>query len=157
MTMNDEIIVMWIELFAGIWVWSWIAALAFFIIGGILFSFSKLLKAKNTFLSVCALNFMRISEVLSYIGLVASVLMIIPVISKIPKQLEMYLRWNNNYRKSWISKYVGDIKMKILSIVCLTILFLITSPMLIIIFGSIEIFKLYKYVLKITTDFLEKN
>lgn len=47
--------------------------------------------------------------------------------------------------------------MKILSIVCLTILFLITSPMLIIIFGSIEIFKLYKYVLKITTDFLEKN
>lgn len=92
MTMNDEIIVMWIELFAGIWVWSWIAALAFFIIGGILFSFSKLLKAKNTFLSVCALNFMRISEVLSYIGLVASVLMIIPVISKIPKQLEMYLR-----------------------------------------------------------------
>ena len=157
MTMNDEIIVMWIELFAGIWVWSWIAALAFFIIGGILFSFSKLLKAKNTFLSVCALNFMRISEVLSYIGLVASVLMIIPVISKIPKQLEMYLRWNNNYRKSWISKYVGDIKMKILSTVCITILFLITSPMLIIIFGSIEIFKLYKYVLKTTTDFLEKN
>ena len=37
--------------------------------------------------------------------------------------------------------------MKILSIVCLTILFLITSPMLMIIFGSIEIFKLYKHVL----------
>ena len=47
--------------------------------------------------------------------------------------------------------------MKILSIVCITVLFLIASPMLIIIFGSIEIFKLYKYVLKITTDFLEKN
>ena len=47
--------------------------------------------------------------------------------------------------------------MKILSIVCLTILFLIASPMLIIILGSIEIFKLYKHVLKITTDFLEKN
>ena len=92
MTMNDEIIVMWIELFAEIWVWSWIAALAFFIIGGILFSFSKLLKTENTFLSVCALNFMRISEVLSYIGFVASVLMIIPVIPGISKQLEMYLR-----------------------------------------------------------------
>ena len=47
--------------------------------------------------------------------------------------------------------------MKILSTVCITILFLITLPMLIIIFGSIEIFKLYKYVLKTTTDFLEKN
>lgn len=47
--------------------------------------------------------------------------------------------------------------MKILSIVCLAILFLIASPMLIIIFGSIEIFKLYKHVLKTTTDFLEKN
>lgn len=47
--------------------------------------------------------------------------------------------------------------MKILSIVCLTILFLITSPMLIIIFGSIEIFKLYKYILKIAIDFLEKK
>ena len=66
-------------------------------------------------------------------------------------------RWNNDYGKSWISKCVGDIKMKILSIVCLTILFLITSPMLIIIFGSIEIFKLYKHVLKTAIDFLEKN
>lgn len=47
--------------------------------------------------------------------------------------------------------------MKILSIVCLAILFLITSPMLIIIFGSIGIFKLYKHVLKIAIDFLEKN
>ena len=47
--------------------------------------------------------------------------------------------------------------MKILSTVCITVLFLITSPMLIIIFGSIEIFKLYKHVLKTTTDFLEKK
>ena len=47
--------------------------------------------------------------------------------------------------------------MKILSIVCLTILFLITSPMLIIIFGSIGTFKLYKHVLKTIIDFLEKN
>lgn len=47
--------------------------------------------------------------------------------------------------------------MKILSIACITILFLITSPMLIIIFGSIGIFKLYKYVLKTVIDFLEKK
>ena len=66
-------------------------------------------------------------------------------------------RPSNDYGKSWISKCVGDIKMKILSIVCLTILFLIVSPMLIIIFGSIEIFKLYKHVLKTAIDFLEKN
>ena len=93
MTINDEIIVMWIELFAGIWVWSWIAALAFFIIGGILFSFSKLLKTENTFLSVCALIFMRIYRVLSYIGSVAAGLMIIPAIPGMLEQLhEMYLR-----------------------------------------------------------------
>ena len=49
--MGDEIIVMWIELFAGIWVWSWIASLASFIIGGILFLFSKLLK--ENFFSKC--------------------------------------------------------------------------------------------------------
>ena len=54
-------------------------------------------------------------------------------------------------------KYVGDIKMKILSIVCITVLFLITSPMLIIIIGSIGIFKLYKHILKTITDFLEKK
>ena len=47
--------------------------------------------------------------------------------------------------------------MKTLSIVCLTILFLITSPMLIIIIGSIGIFKLYKHLLKTITDFLEKK
>ena len=35
--MEDEIIVMWIESFGGIWVWSWIASLASLIIGGILF------------------------------------------------------------------------------------------------------------------------
>ena len=92
MIINDEIIVMWIEFFASVMGWSWIAALAFFIIGSILFSFSKLLKTKNTFLSVCALNFMRISEVLLCIGFVALVLMFIPVIPEISKQLEMYLR-----------------------------------------------------------------
>ena len=46
--------------------------------------------------------------------------------------------------------------MKILSIVCITVLFLITSPMLIIIFGSVGIFKLYKHILKTIIDFLEK-
>lgn len=90
--MEDEIIVMWIELFAGIWVWSWIASLASFIIGGILFLFSKLLK-ENFFLSVCALIFMRISEVLLYIGSAAAILMIIPAIPGILEQLhEMYLK-----------------------------------------------------------------
>ena len=44
MTINDEIIVMWIEFFASVMGWSWIAALVFFIIGGILFLFSELLK-----------------------------------------------------------------------------------------------------------------
>ena len=92
MTINDEIIVMWIELFASVMGWSWIAALVSFIIGGILFSFSKLLK-ENFFLSVCALNFMRISRVLSYIGFVAAGLMIIPAIPGMLEQLhEMYLR-----------------------------------------------------------------
>ena len=47
--------------------------------------------------------------------------------------------------------------MKILSIICITVLFLITSPLLIIIIGSIGIFKLYKYLLKTIIDFLEKN
>ena len=89
--MEDEIVVMWIELFAGIWVWSWIAVLAFFIIGGILFLFSKLLK-ENFFLIVCALIFMRIGEVLLYIGCAAIVLMIIPAIPRMLEQLEMYLR-----------------------------------------------------------------
>ena len=91
MTINDEIIVMWIEFFASVMGWSWIAALVSFIIGGILFLFSSLLK-ENFFLSVCALNFMRISEVLSYIGFVAAGLMIIPAIPGILEQLEMYLR-----------------------------------------------------------------
>ena len=90
--MNDEIIVMWIELFAGIGGWSWIAALASFIIGSILFLFSKLLK-ENFFLSVCALIFMRIGEVLLYIGCAAAVLMIIPSIPGMLEQLhEMYLK-----------------------------------------------------------------
>ena len=90
--MEDEIVVMWIELFAGIGGWSCIAAFASFIIGGILFLFSKLLK-ENFFLSVCALIFMRIGEVLLYIGGVALVLMIIPAIPGMLEQLdEMYLK-----------------------------------------------------------------
>ena len=90
--MEDEIIVMWIELFAGIWVWSWIASLASFIIGGILFLFSKLIK-ENFFLSVCAPIFMSISEVLLYIGSAAAILMTIPAIPGMLAQLhEMYLK-----------------------------------------------------------------
>ena len=90
--MNDEIIVMWIELFAWIWVWSCIAALASFIIGGILFLFSKLLK-ENFFLSVCVLIFIHISRVLLYISFAAAILMIIPAIPGMLQQLnEMYLR-----------------------------------------------------------------
>lgn len=90
--MEDEIVVIWIELFAGIGGWSWIAALASSIIGGILFLFSKLLK-ENFFLSVCALVFMRIGEVLLYIGSVALVLMIIPAIPRMLEQLhEMRLK-----------------------------------------------------------------
>ena len=90
--MEDEIIGMWIELFAGIFGWSWIASLASLIIGGILFLFSKLLK-ENFFLSVCTLIFMRISEVLLYIGSAAAILMFIPAIPGILEQLhEMYLK-----------------------------------------------------------------
>ena len=92
MTIDDEIIVMWIEFFVSVMCWSWIVALASFIIGGILFLFSSLLK-ENFFLSVCALIFMRISEVLSYIGFVAAGLMIIPAIPGMLEQLhEMYLK-----------------------------------------------------------------
>ena len=91
MTINDEIIVMWIEFFASVMGWSWIAALVSFIIGGILFLFSKLLK-ENFFLSVCALIFMRISGVLSYIGFVAAGLVIIPAI---PGMLEQIKEWKN--------------------------------------------------------------
>ena len=92
MTIDDEIIVMWIEFFASVMCWSWIAALASFIIGGILFLFSKLLK-ENFFLSVCAPIFMRISEVLLYIGSAAAILMTIPAIPGMLEQLhEMYLK-----------------------------------------------------------------
>ena len=91
MTINDEIIGMWIELFASVMGWSWIAALVSFIIGGILFLFSELLK-ENFFLSVCALIFMRISDVLSYIGSAAVILMIIPAVPGILEQLHEYLR-----------------------------------------------------------------
>ena len=92
MTIDDEIIVMWIEFFGSVMCWSWIAALASFIIGGILFLFSSLLK-ENFFLSVCAPIFMRIGEVLSYIGSVAAGLMIISAIPGMLEQLhEMYLK-----------------------------------------------------------------
>ena len=91
MTINDEIIVMWIEFFASVMGWSWIAALVSFIIGGILFLFSELLK-ENFFLNVCALNFMRISKVLSYIGFVAVGLMII---LSIPGMLQQIKEWKN--------------------------------------------------------------
>ena len=91
MTINDEIIVVWIEFFASVMGWSWIAALVSFIIGGILFLFYSLLK-ENFFLSVCASIFMCISEVLSYIGFVAVVLMIIPAI---PGILEQIKEWKN--------------------------------------------------------------
>lgn len=91
MTINDEIIVMWIEFFASVMGWSWIVAFVSFIIGGILFLFSGLLK-ENFFLSVCARNFIRISVILSYIGFVAAGLIIIPAIPGILEQLEMYLR-----------------------------------------------------------------
>ena len=90
--MNDEIIVMWIELFAGIWVWSMIIAVASFIISGILFSFFKLFK-ENVFLGVCTLVFMHIGRVSAYISFVATILMIIPAIPGMLQQLnEMYLR-----------------------------------------------------------------
>ena len=91
MTINDEIIVMWIEFFASVMGWSWIAALVSFIIGGILFLFSELLK-ENFLLSVCASNFMCISKVLSYIGFVAAGLMIIP---SIPGMLQQIKEWKN--------------------------------------------------------------
>ena len=79
------------ELFAGVYGWSLIASLASFIIGGILFLFSKLLK-ENFFLSVCALIFMLIGGVLLYIGFAAAILMIISAIPEMLEQLhEMYL------------------------------------------------------------------
>ena len=89
-TVKDEIIVMWIEFFASVMGWSWIAALASLIIGGILFLFFN--KTENTFLCVCTLVFMSISGVLLCVGSVAVVLMVIPAIPEILKQLEMYLR-----------------------------------------------------------------
>lgn len=92
MTMNDEIIVMWIEFFANVMGWSMIIAIASFIISGILLLFSKLLKTKNVFLDICAFVFVYIGEVLACISFAAAVLMIIPVIPGILKQFKMYLR-----------------------------------------------------------------
>ena len=82
MTIDDEIIVMWIEFFASVMCWSWFAALASFIIFNILFLFFKLLKTENVFLDVCALVYKYISRVLAYISLAATILMIIPTFLK---------------------------------------------------------------------------
>lgn len=90
--MDNEILFKLSELFAGIWIWSMIIAVASFIISGILFSFFKLFK-ENVFLSVCALVFIHISRVLAYISLAAAILMIIPAIPGMLQQLnEVYLR-----------------------------------------------------------------
>ena len=77
-TMDNEILCRLSNLFAGIWVWSMIIAVASFIIFNILFLFFKLLKTENVFLGVCALVFIHISRVLAYISLAAVILMIIP-------------------------------------------------------------------------------
>ena len=77
-TMNNEILCRLSNLFAGIWVWSMIIAVASFIISNILFLFFKLLKTENVFLGVCALVFIHISRILAYISLAAAILMIIP-------------------------------------------------------------------------------
>lgn len=82
MIMDNEILCRLSDLFAGIWVWSMIIAVASFIIFNILFLFFKLLKTENVFLGVCALVFIHISKVLAYISLAAAVLMIIPAISR---------------------------------------------------------------------------
>ena len=52
--MDNEILCRLSDLFAGIWVWSMIIAVASFIIFSILFLFFKLLKIENVFLGVCA-------------------------------------------------------------------------------------------------------
>lgn len=77
-TMDNEILCRLSDLFAGIWVWSMIIAVASFIIFSILFLFFKLLKTENVFLGVCVLVFIHISRVLAYISLAAAILMIIP-------------------------------------------------------------------------------
>lgn len=78
MIMDNEILCRLSDLFAGIWIWSMIIAVASFIIFNILFLFFKLLKTENVFLGVCALVFIHISRVLAYISLAAAILMIIP-------------------------------------------------------------------------------
>ena len=77
-TMDNEILCRLSDLFAGIWVWSMIIAVASFIIFNILLLFFKLLKTENVFLGVCVLVFIHISRVLAYISLAAAILMIIP-------------------------------------------------------------------------------
>lgn len=81
-TMDNEILCRLSNLFAGIWVWSMIIAVASFIIFNILFLFFKLLKTENVFLGVCALVFIHISRVLAYISLAAAILMTIPAIPR---------------------------------------------------------------------------
>lgn len=92
MTIDDETLYRLSELFAGIWFWSMIITVASFIIFIILFLFFELFKTENVFLGVCALVFIHISRVLAYISLAAAVLMIIPAIPGMLRQLEMYLR-----------------------------------------------------------------
>ena len=92
MTIDDETLCRLSELFAEIWGWSMIITVASFIISGILFLFFKLLKTENVFLGVCALVFIHISNILLYINFAAMILMIIPAIPGMLRQLEMYLR-----------------------------------------------------------------
>lgn len=47
--------------------------------------------------------------------------------------------------------------MKILSVICLTVMFLITSPFFILYFGSTELYKLYKDTLKIVEKHLDET
>lgn len=46
--------------------------------------------------------------------------------------------------------------MKILSAICLAILFLITSPFFIVFFGAAEVYKLYEEVLKTVYEKLDE-
>ena len=78
MIMDNEILYGLSNLFAVIWFWSMIIAVASFIISNILFLFFKLLKNRKRFLDICALVFIHISRVLAYISLAAAILMIIP-------------------------------------------------------------------------------
>ena len=90
MTIDDETLCRWAELFAGICGWSMIIAVASFVISGILFLFSKLLKTENVFLDVCAPVFICIGGVLLCTSFAAIILMIIPDIPGILRQCASY-------------------------------------------------------------------